>query len=201
MRIILKPAGLVVVLLAMISLVSVALLKTAKPDGASGPPAPTPEQTPTALNLAKNSGMEAPGSGRLPEGWDQKWVGNGKVDIRLDENEGHPAPPSLLIDTLGMSGKAQIAQLIPIKPGEKLNVRASIKSQGVGTFSCAVQFYNKDAMPLRFEHAGFAKPGEGWTSVATSVVVPNESVSLGIVLFTSGTGRGWLDDVSVVKVP
>ncbi|MBC7808760.1 MAG: hypothetical protein H7145_21720 [Akkermansiaceae bacterium] len=118
-----------------------------------------------------------------------------------DSTEGGTAPPSLKIDTCGTDGKGQVAQLIACNSGEKLNINGSVKCLGSGMVSLAVQYYDDRSSPIRFEHLFFAKQGDGWQSGGKTVTLPERAVTLGIVLYAEGVGKGWLDDVAITRVP
>ncbi|MBC8137295.1 MAG: hypothetical protein H8F28_15555 [Fibrella sp.] len=201
MRIVIKPAGLIVILFAIGVLAAFAFTKQTVPRK-SAPMAvvamrATPSQVPE--NLAVNADMSAKGNNGLPEAWGFPWSGRGKVEAHQDDTEGNTAPPSIVIDTHDTDGQGQVAQMIKAKPGERFTVSGFVKAKGSGTFSLAVQFYDAKMSPVGFEHVDFAKPGESWTRVGKSISVPQSAVSLGVIIYADGKGKGWIDDISVTR--
>ena len=203
MRIVLKPAGLFVVLLA-ISVLAVFAFTRSPPSAKIVSPmvAPaTPSPVTTPANLAVNADMLAKGANGLPDGWGHQWSGRGKVSASQDMTEGGDSPPCLRIDTNDTDGQGQVAQMITVQPGERVTVGGAVKAQGIGTFSLAAQFYDSKLSPVGFEHILMATPGAGWQTAEKTVTIPEGASTLGIVSYADGTGRGWVDDVSVTRQP
>ena len=204
MRVVLKPAGLFVVL----ACIGVLLVFALRPKdgipvaGRAAPPVAMPSSAPaTPENLAQNADMTTPGEAGRPANWGNLWGDGGKFEVRRDEAQSHSAPASLLMDTLGTQAKGQTTQIFDVQPGEKYRVGGFIKSAGTGTFTLAVQMYDAKWKSRDFRHVSDTGLSPTWQYHETKIVVPDGVTMLGMALYADGKGKVWLDDMTVTKVP
>lgn len=219
MRIIIKPLGAIVLLSGITGLVIVACMRRPVTMVSSGtaiaavPSVPAvaaaPSSTPALERIDKNGSMDVQRSadnnadfGRTPEGWNDNWVGRGRIHAFRDTSVFHSAPASLRIESVGGNGEGQVHQIIPAQAGDKIRVEAYLKTEGRAKVQVAVQPYGPGGQPLSFMPVIFREGTSEWTKVnGDPVTLPAQSNSFGLALYLSGDGKAWLDDVQVTRVP
>ena len=203
MRIILKPAGFLVVLLTIGILLFAAFTKRGVSVPPAAPVAATPAPAPVAspLNLVQNGDMSAQSAEGFPANWGDRWFDGKGVAVTSDAVEPHSAPAALRLDTENGFVKAQSKQVIPAQSGSQYKVSGYIRSKGTGVWSLGVQFYNAAMKPVGFQHIGDTTPNAAWQQREDTVTVPPDATQMGVMLYAEGQGKGWLDDVSVTAVP
>jgi len=205
MRIVLKPGGLIIIVLALLVLGGVMFSQQRKEAIPSNIPvtlAPTPIAPLVAANLLQNVNMSAKDDASgLPVGWGNTWSEGKPPRVRRDESEFHSAPASLLLDTQGESTKGLVQCTFPAKPGERYKISGYIKSVATGTVSIAAQFAKSDMQPVGFQHIGIPTATPEWQRREAIITVPKEATQCGVLLYVDGNGKAWLDDVSVTREP
>lgn len=201
MKIVLKPGGLLVVVLALLVLGGVAFSRRG---AGTSPTSPTASDAAPPVNLAQNPDMSAKDAGNsgLPGGWGRSWWEGKPPIFRRDESESRSAPASLLLEMQHKSLSGQVKQRIMVQPGERYRISGYIKTaNATGKWSLAVQYDDKDEKVMNFIHIGSLQPSTEWQLRESVVTVPVGAAGMGIAFFANGEGKGWLDDVSVTREP
>lgn len=205
MRIILKPAGAFLVLGTLSCLAFTAVrFKIAAAEAtrtaAAAPLRVAPAPVPSAASSLLKNGAMSEGT-LLPLGWDTEWTGKGKIAVARDTSIFHDAPAALRLESVGGSAEGQIAQMVPGKSGEKLLLKGFARSQGKVTVHVAIQPYKELGAPINFQVVRQLGGEQDWAPFEREIVLPEGTTVYGVVLFLTGEGKAWLDEVTVTSVP
>jgi hypothetical protein len=203
MRIILKPAGAIVVLIAIGILAFTSFRnRAAVPVAATPVPTPTPAQKTLALvakpvpgDLIKNGAMSE--GTFVPTSWDAKWQGKGKIVFSRDTTCYVDAPASLQLKTVDGPGEGQIAQRLSGKPGQKIHLAGFIRSEGNAIVHIGIQAHTAKFSPLSFQIVRTLDKPRDWIAFEKDVTLPPNTDHYGVTLYIKGDGKAWLDAVHV----
>jgi hypothetical protein len=204
MRVILKPGGVALLLVALVALAAFAL----RPRG--GPPAVRAAAVaPTLLHGSvggDDGDMEHEGSTRLPTGWGNVTEEKGTLRASRDGAVAHGGAASLRLEAAGGPATGNVSHPLPVaeSAGRRLVVRGWLRVEGrPETIQVAV--FAQDAAYKTVLWGVVASPtadpagaaGGAWVPFEGRAAVPPGARDVRLMLFLSGQGRVWLDDVTV----
>ncbi len=164
---------------------------------AAAEPAETAPQStlpPVMKVVIKNPKMDE-GSSR-PADWASDWTASGSVKITRDTAAYHSAPASLCMESVGGPATAQVAQMLDVKGGERLQLSAWLRAAGGANALFAVQSYTVDWKGIELKIIGNSVTGFDWKQVSGGVSLPPNAAHAGVQLMIQGPGKAWIDDVS-----
>jgi hypothetical protein len=136
----------------------------------------------------------------IPDNWNNSWTGRGKITVSRDTTTFKSAPASLCVDSNGADAQGQASELIDVTPGTTFTLNGFVKSQGNLKVNVAVQPSNGSWTPISFIQAKYVQGDQDWTPFSAKITIPDGAEHAGIVLLIEGTGKAWLDDVTVTDV-
>ncbi|MBC8138575.1 MAG: hypothetical protein H8F28_22065 [Fibrella sp.] len=149
----------------------------------------------SARIVIANGGMEE--GADVPDNWNDKWEGRGKVTLSRDITQKKSGKASLKVKATG-DAQGQGAQMIADAPaGAKFTVSGFLKSKGNIKVNFAVQPRKDSWEPIAFEQVGYVQNDSEWQSFQKTITLPEGSVHASVALLVEGEGEAWLDDVRI----
>ena len=155
-------------------------------------PLPLPAPQPLAIS---NGSMDE--GGDLPQNWDGKWVGEGKIKVARDPQIFKKGPASLRVESVDGNAKGQASQMRDAPAGATFTIRGWVKSQGSVKVNVAIQPYDDAWHPITFLQAGYVQNDTDWTRFEKTITLPEKTAHFGINLLLEGAGKAWLDEVEI----
>ena len=153
-----------------------------------------PEVAPTAFNaITLNNPSFAAGDGEETRGWDQRW---GSVKAARDTSVFKSAPAALRVETTER-GQAQAGQMIEITGGTRLKIGGWVKTQGDVKLNFMAQSFTSDWHPIDFQQLKYAQNDSDWSEGQKEITVPIKAARVLVGLLVEGSGRAWLDEVTI----
>jgi hypothetical protein len=134
-----------------------------------------------------------------PFGWDAKGYDFGPLPAIRDTEVYASAPASLRVEADKPVRDFVGTWLRGVK-GHRIRVTAKVKNDGFDQCILRVAGRNAAFGPAMSEPVADATNAREWTKISGEVTVPMEAVGDRLELFVSGTGRAWLDDITVEKI-
>ena len=210
MRFVVKPGGIIVLVIAILTLSLLAFFKRDRivekiVEKTVTVAAPTPEPTPkvqASANLVQNGGMDdKDASNTMPAFWGALWVGHGKLNVVRDTKTFKSYPASLRMESAdGKDVKGQVAQPLNGVAGKVFRVQGVLKIDGNPGIQVALQPRTADGKMLPFQQVVFKAVTSDWEEFHKDITLPAGSTGFNIVLYMDGTGKVWLDDVQVRQI-
>ncbi len=149
--------------------------------------------TPVRADLLKNGDMSAGES--FPIGWQNRWVGSGKLAFARDLSIFRSPPASLRIYAVDGSAKGQYYQPVSVSPGQSLVASGWIKCEGADTTAqLGLQFYDTSYKSVGFSQLRYVAGNTDWSSGSAVVTVPDGAAKVAFLILIDGDGQAWLDD-------
>lgn len=146
----------------------------------------SPAQQSHLLNGGMEEGAEKPGS----------WTLQGAAALARDTAVFKSQSASLRIDLNAGSGGAY-QKLEPTPTGE-IKIRGSSRLEGTfDTAQVALQSFDDSRKQIGWKVVSMLKPGQDWMDFQAQFIPPPGASSVILLVVGKGTGRIWLDDVSV----
>jgi hypothetical protein len=135
-----------------------------------------------------------------PVGWEERWVGEGRVAVTLDKKISHSAPAALRLASQGGTAKAQVYQSVRIFPGDRIQASGWIKTAAAApgfAAQIAVQFTDAARSPIGFHQLRYVAGDGDWQEGSGVFVAPEHTSQVALLLLIEGDGQAWLDDASL----
>jgi hypothetical protein len=199
MRIILKPGGVVLFFCSLAGLAAFAL----RSDRGSAAEVPHAVAATVGTLIGSDGGMEAEREG-LPAGWGNLTQDKGTLRASRDTTApAHTGAASLRLESVGGPATGNVAHALDPEraSGRTVVVRGWVRSEG-RLEDAQVAVFAQDAA-YKSVLWGIVCPGpvvtrsREWTRFEGHATVPAGSRNVRLMLFLSGEGSAWLDDVTV----
>jgi hypothetical protein len=163
----------------------------------STPAVPVVQEPP---NLLRNGKMtERDDNKKTPTAWAEFWSERGRMAATHDTKVFRSEPASLCLGSVqDKQGnlKGQVAQEIPVQPGQRLRLKGFLKTAG----QAQAQILLIARPQFKIETAIFLSGNNDWTPLEKEYTVPPGTENLAIGLYMEGKGRAWLDDAELTEV-
>lgn len=153
---------------------------------------------PVEAGLPKARNLDLEAGGAPPSAWDQKWTGRGTLTVETDTSSAKEGKASLRV-TLAPDSAGQVSQAVEGKAGTRFRLSAWIKVEGSVKVSFGTQNFRDDWSALGTDQAGFVQGPSDWVKVEKVIELPSGTARFFLGLYCEGTGRVWLDGVSIGK--
>jgi lysophospholipase L1-like esterase len=171
--------------------------------GASGRlPSPPPLQPPAKAEakplptvVLRNGDMGA--GADVPAGWEQKWVGRGKITVARDTTVTKGTPASLRVASEGGDAQGMASQTVEAGAGRKFTVSGWVKTAGNVKVNVAVQPFSSEWKPIGFVQVKYAQNDSDWAEFTKEVVLPEGTARFNLGLLIEGDGKAWLTGVKL----
>ena len=165
------------------------LLVAAALGGASRLPAAEPA-APFPTNGTMTAGTD------VPDGWKNKWEGEGKLAVSRDTTTYKTGPAALAVRSVGGRAKGQAQQFHDAGPGATVRFAGYLKTAGGITATAGVMSYSADWKAISFRALDQSANGADWHPFAGTVTLPDGTAHFAYTLLVEGHGTAWLDEVA-----
>jgi|GEM_PF-6676265 len=218
MRIILKPFGIVTLLLTITTLGFLAFRATSPdtttttttttekitaktPPNRSANKGQSPSSNATVGNLAENGAMTQLGEEGRPAGWGQVWTGKGGARAFWDTTDFHTAPASLCLNTRGSAAHASTNLFLrgSLKGGQKITLSGFAKCKGRYNYAgIALRCLDANGQQIEWLTVHTLENSGEWHPFEQTVTLPLQTTRAELILVgEGGEGSLGLDDIVI----